>query len=98
MSSTEHPKKMAPRSDTPPGLETDGKGHIIPLAERTEGDREKTLDGLRDALHEDGIKNPEHEAEIPGEMPPGQQGQGRQRPLPDDPAGQQGGTRKTGRG
>src|ERR1700761_40586 len=25
MSDTEHPKKMAPKSDTPPGQETDGK-------------------------------------------------------------------------
>jgi hypothetical protein len=63
------------------------------MAPKSEGDPQKALDALQD---EDGIKDPDHEAEIPGEMPPNQQGQGPPRPIPDDPAGQQGGTRKTG--
>jgi hypothetical protein len=32
---------MAPRSDAPPGLEQDGRGNIIPLAERTAEDQRK---------------------------------------------------------
>ena len=27
--------KMAPHSDAPPGLEQDGQGNVIPLAQRT---------------------------------------------------------------
>jgi hypothetical protein len=34
---------MAPRSDAPPGLEQDGCGKTIPLAQRTEEDRQKAL-------------------------------------------------------
>jgi len=33
--------KMAPRHDAPPGLEQDGQGNTIPLAQRTEEDRQK---------------------------------------------------------
>jgi len=33
--------KMAPRSDSPPGLEQDGRGNTIPVAQRTEEDRKK---------------------------------------------------------
>jgi hypothetical protein len=33
--------KMKPKPGSPPGLETDGKGNVIPLAERTEEDRAK---------------------------------------------------------
>lgn len=35
--------KMAVHSDSPPGIELDGKARIIPLDERTEGDRQKAL-------------------------------------------------------
>ena len=37
----EHRAKMAVHSDSPPGIELDGKAHVIPLEQRTEGDREK---------------------------------------------------------
>jgi hypothetical protein len=33
--------KMAPRHDAPPGLEQDGQGNTIPLAQRTEEDQQK---------------------------------------------------------
>jgi hypothetical protein len=33
--------KMKPRPDSAPGLETDGKGRVIPLAQRTEDDQRK---------------------------------------------------------
>ena len=33
--------KMQPRADAPPGLETDGHGNVIPLAERTPDDQAK---------------------------------------------------------
>jgi len=33
--------KMAPRSDSPPGLEQDGQGNTIPMAQRTQEDQEK---------------------------------------------------------
>jgi hypothetical protein len=35
--------KMAPRSDAPPGLEQDGCGNTIPLAQRTEEDQQKSV-------------------------------------------------------
>ncbi len=38
-----HHAKMAVHSDSPPGIELDGKARIIPLDERTEGDRQKAL-------------------------------------------------------
>jgi hypothetical protein len=38
---------MAPRSDAPPGLEQDGCGNIIPLAQRTEEDRQKNIGASR---------------------------------------------------
>jgi hypothetical protein len=37
--------KMAPRSDAPPGLEQDSYGNTIPLAQRTEEDRQKARRG-----------------------------------------------------
>jgi hypothetical protein len=33
--------RMAPRPDAPPGQEQDGKGHVIPLSQRTKDDQEK---------------------------------------------------------
>jgi hypothetical protein len=33
--------KMKPKPGSPPGLETDGHGKVIPLAQRTEEDRAK---------------------------------------------------------
>jgi hypothetical protein len=33
--------KMKPKPGAPPGLETDGHGNVIPLAQRTEEDRAK---------------------------------------------------------
>ena len=39
----EHHAKMAVHSDSPPGIELDGKAHIIPIDQRTEGDRQKAL-------------------------------------------------------
>ncbi len=38
-----HRAKMAVHSDSPPGIELDGKARIIPLNERTDGDRQKAL-------------------------------------------------------
>ena len=35
--------KMAVHSDSPPGIELDGQAHVIPLDQRTEGDRRKAL-------------------------------------------------------
>jgi hypothetical protein len=34
-------KKMAPRSDSPPGIELDGEGNVIPFAQRTKEDQDK---------------------------------------------------------
>jgi hypothetical protein len=36
-----HKFKMKPKPGSPPGLETDGHGNVIPLAERTADDRAK---------------------------------------------------------
>lgn len=33
--------KMKPKPGAPPGLETDGEGHVIPFAQRTEDDQAK---------------------------------------------------------
>lgn len=38
-----HHAKMAVHPDSPPGIELDGKARVIPLDERTEGDRQKAL-------------------------------------------------------
>jgi hypothetical protein len=38
---SEHPKAMRIPKDAPPGIEVDNHGKPIPLAERTEDDREK---------------------------------------------------------
>ena len=95
MSTDEHAKKkMAASPNAVPGLELDSRGRVIPLAERTAGDRKKTIQALHDALHadEDGIKNPENEAANPGAMPRDQQGQGPRNPPHHDLEGQQGGT------
>ena len=35
--------KMAVHSDSPPGIELDGHAHVIPIDQRTEGDRRKAL-------------------------------------------------------
>jgi hypothetical protein len=35
--------KMAVHSDSPPGIELDGKAHAIPLDQRTRADRQKAL-------------------------------------------------------
>ncbi len=40
--------KMKPRPGSPPGLETDGQGNIVPLAQRTAEDRSAAR-GERDA-------------------------------------------------
>jgi hypothetical protein len=77
----DHKAKMQPRSDAPPGLETDGKGNVIPLDKRTRDDR---------AAAGHSLKDPEGDAKAPSSMPHDQQGQGGP-PRPDDPAGQQGG-------
>jgi hypothetical protein len=36
-----HKFKMKPKPGSPPGLETDGHGKVIPLAQRTADDRAK---------------------------------------------------------
>jgi hypothetical protein len=87
MEPIEHKAKMQPRADAPPGLETDGKGNVIPLDQRTPEDQAKAVgQGLTDQS----VKNPENEAEDPAPMPRDQQGQGGT-PKKNDPAGQQGG-------
>lgn len=37
----DHKAKMAVHSDSPPGIELDGKAHVIPVDQRTKGDQEK---------------------------------------------------------
>lgn len=83
MEPVEHKAKMQPRADTPPGLETDGKGNVIPFAQRTGEDKEKAAAAS--------LKDPEGEAQAPASMPRPQQGQGGT-PRQNDPAGHQGGT------
>ena len=39
--------KMAPRKDAPAGLEQDGHGNTIPVAQRTPEDQEKTHSGRK---------------------------------------------------
>ena len=60
--------KMRPKAGSPPGIELDGHGNVIPLAERTEDDQERARGGS--------VKNPEGEAENPAPMPRDQQGKG----------------------
>ena len=79
--------KMKPRPGSPPGLETDGHGNVIPLAQRTQEDQEKATAA--------GEKNPEQEAEHPAAMPRDQQGQGG-KSVHHDPEGQQGGAHQGG--
>ena len=38
---SEHKAKMAVHSNSPPGIELDGKAHIIPVEQRTKNDQEK---------------------------------------------------------
>jgi hypothetical protein len=86
--SDDHKAKMAPRADSPPGLETDGHGNVIPLEQRTQEDQDKA----RGAAAYDGTgKNPENQAGDPAPMPRATQGQGG-KPVDRDLAGQQGGT------
>lgn len=73
--------RMQPKPDAPPGLETDGKGNVIPFDQRTRDDREAARSSLKD---------PEGDAKAPASMPREQQGQGGP-PRPHDPAGRQGG-------
>lgn len=42
-------KKMAPRASAAPGLEQDGEGNVIPLAQRTKEDQDKAKSGRKDA-------------------------------------------------
>jgi len=79
--SDDHKARMQPRPEASPGLETDGKGNVIPFDQPTRDDQ---------AAASRSVKDPEKEAEAPASMPPEQQGQGGT-PRPDDPAGQQGG-------
>jgi hypothetical protein len=88
MEPVEHRAKMKPRAEAPEGLETDGKGNVIPLDRRTPEDQAKAAG--------QSLKNPDHEAENPAPMPAGSRGSP-QRPVNDDPAGQQGGTEGHGR-
>ncbi len=44
-----HKARMAPSPDAAPGLEQDGKGHVIPLSQRTKDDQEKVKSGNKDA-------------------------------------------------
>ena len=37
----EHKAKMAVHSDSPPGIELDGKARVIPVEQRTEADQQK---------------------------------------------------------
>ena len=76
--------KMQPKPGSPPGIELDGHGNVIPLAERTPDDQEKAAGGS--------VKNPNREAENPAPMPRDQQGVGG-RGVDHDPEGQQGGQR-----
>jgi hypothetical protein len=85
MEPVEQKSKMKPRADSPPGLETDGQGNVIPLAQRTREDQEKAAAA--------GVKNPEGEAENPSPMPREQQGKGGTSHH-GDPAGNQGSTHR----
>jgi hypothetical protein len=42
-----HTPHMAPQKDAPPGLEQDGRGNVIPLAQRTPEGQEKALSGKK---------------------------------------------------
>ncbi|HXP08099.1 MAG TPA: hypothetical protein VN828_06360 [Acidobacteriaceae bacterium] len=46
-----HRAKMAPLKDTPPGLETDGKGNVIPFEKRTKDDQEKVMNNIAEKIH-----------------------------------------------
>lgn len=79
--SDDHKAKMQPKPSAPPGLETDGKGNVIPFSQRTRDDQQ--------AATSHSVKDPEKDAQAPASMPPDQQGQGPSQPK--DPAGRQGG-------
>jgi hypothetical protein len=83
--------KMRTAPGAPPGIELDGKGNVIPLAERTKGDQEKARAGQGST--KGSIKDPMQEAEHPAPMPPGQQGQGGA-PKDTDSEGQQGAVKR----
>ena len=44
--------KMAPQKDAPAGLETDGKGNVIPFERRTKDDQEKAMGAIPGKLHD----------------------------------------------
>ena len=46
-----HRAKMAPLKDAPPGLETDGKGNVIPFEKRTKDDQEKVMNNIAEKIH-----------------------------------------------
>jgi hypothetical protein len=74
---------MQPQPDSPPGLETDGKGNVIPLDQRTAEDQEKAAAAS--------LKDPGGEAKAPSSMPRTLQGEGGSSHH-GDPAGKQGGS------
>jgi hypothetical protein len=49
---TDHHSKMAPAKDAPPGLETDGRGNVIPFEKRTKDDQEKVMGNIAAKIHE----------------------------------------------
>jgi hypothetical protein len=49
---TDHRSKMAPTKDAPPGLETDGKGNVIPFEKRTKDDQEKVMGNIAANIRE----------------------------------------------
>ena len=46
-----HRAKMAPLKEAPAGLETDGRGDIIPFEEWTRDDQEKVQAAIADKMH-----------------------------------------------
>jgi hypothetical protein len=43
--------KMAPAKDAPRGLETDGRGNVIPFQKRTKDDQEKVMGNIAAKIH-----------------------------------------------
>jgi hypothetical protein len=54
-----HRSKMAPVKDAPPGLETDGKGNVIPFEKRTKDDQEKVMGNIAAKIHEKPSEDPD---------------------------------------
>ena len=79
--------KMHPKPGSPPGIELDGHGNVIPFEQRTKDDQERA------AAAGGSVKNPEGEAETPAPMKGDKQGKGG-RGVDYDPAGQQGGKKQ----